>query len=60
MIIKIKSDDKSYDMLFNIDNILYIVPRFDGGYRIQFTDKTEMEISYKEYDRISKAMENSK
>jgi hypothetical protein len=57
MIINLKNDN---DMLWilNMDNVNIIFPYHRGGYIIIFNDKTEKEISFKEYDQIVKALEN--
>jgi hypothetical protein len=56
LIINFKTD-REYEIIINFDNVLYIAPKYEGGYRIVFKDKNEIDLTWKEYDRFSKALQ---
>lgn len=55
MIINFKKED-GYEIIINMSNVLYINRRFDEGYRIVFKDGPEINLTWKEYDRLTKAI----
>jgi len=58
MIINFKNDN-GYEIIINMDNVLYIQPLHSGGYRVTFTGgRNELDISWKEYERLTKAIES--
>jgi hypothetical protein len=56
LVLKVKSDN-DYDMLINMDNVLFSRISHEGGYILTFIEGTELRLSWKEYDRLNKAME---
>jgi hypothetical protein len=57
MIINLKNDN-GYDIIINMNNVNYILPFSSGGYRIFFRDKEELQLTWKEYDRLTKAIQD--
>lgn len=56
MILNLKNDN-GYEIIINMDNVLYIQPKYEGGYRIQFKDKNELNLTWQEFERLTKALE---
>lgn len=56
LVIKVKTDN-DYDMLINMDNVLHIIVSSDGGYMITFVDNRQMKLSWKEFERLDKAIQ---
>lgn len=56
LVIKVKSDN-DYDMLINMDNVLHILVSSDGGYMITFIGDRQMKLSWKEFERLDKAIQ---
>jgi len=61
MIINFKNDYGS-NIIINMDNVIYtrINGDSDGGYFIEFIDKSHLRVSYGEYDRILDEVGKSK
>ena len=56
IILNLKKDD-GYEWILNFNHVLCITKAFDSGYRISFTNGSELLISYKEYDNLCKALQ---
>jgi len=57
MIINFKKDD-GYEVIINMNNVTHIIPNVSGGgYTISFIDDNYMYISWKEFERLTKAIE---
>ena len=55
MILNFKTEN-GYETIINMDNVLYILARHDGGYLIMFRDKNEVNLTWKEFDNLTKAL----
>lgn len=56
MILNFKNDD-GYEIIINMNHVMYIVVSSQGGHSIAFAGGGFMKLSWKEYDRLLKALE---
>jgi len=56
-LVVIRNEYDGREIHININNVLHIRPKYDGGYHIMFIGGQELDIDFKTYDKLKKAFE---